>query len=272
MLKQRVISALVLVLLIGSIVLYVPDNILVYFLLLVSSISFCEFLKIRFSGLITFISLIFFIALAFVSHFSFFNNLFISLSILIYLTSCIFILSFPLNKSLLRNSISWLFIGFSIHLGFFAAVFQIISADTFSTMPFIFENERLVILYVAFVSILMDSVAFFAGKRFGKRPFITNVSPNKTLEGFLSAMVITPTFFLVFSSQFFELSVLSIILILLIVSLFSVIGDAVASLMKRVVEVKDYSNLIPGHGGLFDRLDSHIAVFPCFLLLINILS
>ena len=272
MLKQRVISALVLVLLIGSIVLYVPDNILVYFLLLVSSISFCEFLKIRFSGLITFISLIFFIALAFVSHFSFFNNLFITLSVLIYLISCIFILSFPLNKSLLRNSISWLFIGFSIHLGFFAAVFQIISADTFSTMPFIFENERLVILYVAFVSILMDSVAFFAGKRFGKRPFITNVSPNKTLEGFLSAMVITPTFFLLFSSQFFELSVLSIILILLIVSLFSVIGDAVASLMKRVVEVKDYSNLIPGHGGLFDRLDSHIAVFPCFLLLINILS
>jgi phosphatidate cytidylyltransferase len=85
-------------------------------------------------------------------------------------------------------------------------------------------------------------------------------------------MVITPTFFLLFSFQFFELSVLSIILILLIVSLFSVIGDAVASLMKRVVEVKDYSNLIPGHGGLFDRLDSHIAVFPCFLLLINILS
>ena len=118
----------------------------------------------------------------------------------------------------------------------------------------------------------MDSVAFFVGKRFGKRPFITNVSPNKTLEGFLSAMVITPAFFLVFSSQFFELSALSIILILLIACLFSVIGDAVASLMKRVVEVKDYSNLIPGHGGLFDRLDSHIAVFPCFLLLINILS
>ena len=45
-----------------------------------------------------------------------------------------------------------------------------------------------------------------------------------------------------------------------------------ASLMKRVVEVKDYSNLIPGHGGLFDRLDSHIAAFPCFILLLNILS
>ena len=53
---------------------------------------------------------------------------------------------------------------------------------------------------------------------------------------------------------------------------YSVIGDAVASLMKRVVEVKDYSNLIPGHGGLFDRLDSHIAAFPCFILLLNILS
>ena len=118
----------------------------------------------------------------------------------------------------------------------------------------------------------MDSIAFFAGKNFGKRPFIPNVSPNKTTEGFMSAILITPLFLLILSNQLFDLSLISVFLILIVVSFYSVIGDAVASLMKRVVEVKDYSNLIPGHGGLFDRLDSHIAAFPCFILFINILS
>ena len=117
-----------------------------------------------------------------------------------------------------------------------------------------------------------SSIAFFAGKNFGKRPFIPNVSPNKTMEGFMSAILITPLFLLILSTQLFDLSLLSVFLILIVVSFYSVIGDAVASLMKRVVEVKDYSNLIPGHGGLFDRLDSHIAAFPCFILLLNILS
>ena len=100
MLKQRIISALVLVLSLGSIVLYVPDDILVYFAVTIASLSFWEFLKIRFSNLITFISLPVFIGLLFLSHFSFFNNLFISVSVLIYFVSCIFVLSFPLNKTL----------------------------------------------------------------------------------------------------------------------------------------------------------------------------
>lgn len=272
MLKQRIISALVLVLSLGSIVLYVPDDILVYFAVLIASLSFWEFLKIRFSNLITFISLPIFIGLLFLSHFSFFNNLFISLSVLIYLVSCIFILSFPLNKTLLKNSFSWLLVGFSVHLGFFSSIFQIINIDSLSNLSLSFENERLLILYIIFISILMDSIAFFAGKNFGKRPFIPNVSPNKTMEGFMSAILITPLFLLILSTQLFDLSLLSVFLILIVVSFYSVIGDAVASLMKRVVEVKDYSNLIPGHGGLFDRLDSHIAAFPCFILLLNILS
>jgi phosphatidate cytidylyltransferase len=118
----------------------------------------------------------------------------------------------------------------------------------------------------------MDSIAFFVGKNFGKRPFINNVSPNKTMEGFLSAVTIAPIFLLLTSSQAFELPIILVFVVLCLVSIFAVIGDAVASLMKRVVEVKDYSNLIPGHGGLFDRLDSHIAAFPCFIFLLNILS
>ena len=116
----------------------------------------------------------------------------------------------------------------------------------------------------------MDSIAYFAGKSIGKRPFITNVSPNKTMEGFLTAIVATPLLLAIASSSIFELSFFYFLAVLFIVSLYSVLGDALASMMKRVIEIKDFSNLIPGHGGLFDRLDSHIAAFPCFIFLLFI--
>ena len=116
----------------------------------------------------------------------------------------------------------------------------------------------------------MDSIAFFAGKSLGKRPFITNVSPNKTLEGFMAAIIVTPLLLSTISFNIFNLPFFLVFCILVVVSLYSVLGDAFASMMKRVVDVKDYSNLIPGHGGLFDRLDSHFAAFPCFVFLLNI--
>jgi phosphatidate cytidylyltransferase len=117
----------------------------------------------------------------------------------------------------------------------------------------------------------MDSLAYFAGKSLGKRPFITNVSPNKTMEGFLIAILAAPLFLIAVSENIFEFSTFLVFLVLLVVSMFSVIGDAFASMMKRVIGVKDFSNLIPGHGGLFDRLDSHIAAFPCFIFLLKFL-
>ena len=86
----------------------------------------------------------------------------------------------------------------------------------------------------------------------------------------MAAIIATPLLLSTISFNIFNLPFVLGLCILVVVSLYSVLGDAFASMMKRVVEVKDYSNLIPGHGGLFDRLDSHIAVFPCFVFLLNI--
>jgi len=156
-------------------------------------------------------------------------------------------------------------------LGFFASIFEIISQDGLSDLSLDLAHERFLILYIVLISILMDSIAYFAGKSLGKRPFINNVSPNKTMEGFLAAIIATPVLLFLSSQAMFEFSAMKIIFLILAVAIFSVIGDAFASMMKRVIEIKDFSNLIPGHGGLYDRLDSHIAAFPCFILILNLL-
>tara|TARA_B100000965_G_scaffold358229_1_gene337474 strand:- start:302 stop:1117 length:816 start_codon:yes stop_codon:yes gene_type:complete len=268
MLKERLISATLLASLLSIIILFLSDELMIYFLAFVTCISLWEFLKVRFSSFLTFITLSLFVSLLFLSQVTFFSYLFIALSVILYLSSSVFILSFPLNKTFLKNPITWVGSGYIIHLGFFASIFQILSSENLTNFSINIENERFLILYVILISILMDSIAYFVGKNYGKRPFINNVSPNKTLEGFLSALVLTPFLLFTFSSSFFDSSTIIVFLIFLVVSVFSVLGDALASMIKRVIEIKDFSNLIPGHGGVYDRLDSHIAVFPCFTLLL----
>ncbi|SVB20293.1 uncharacterized protein METZ01_LOCUS173147 [marine metagenome] len=69
-----------------------------------------------------------------------------------------------------------------------------------------------------------------------------------------------------------EIETLSLYFVLLVGALFSVLGDAFASLFKRISGAKDFSNLIPGHGGVLDRIDSHMACFPAFLFIIYLIN
>jgi len=271
MLRQRIISALVLALSLILVIFMLPQNMLVLFLAAITCFSFWEFFKVRFSNLSTITSLFIFIILLFSANLPFFNNLFIALCVITYLFATIFILSFPLNKNFLKNRLTWSIMGFLSHLGFYAAIYQILTIDhsaSFYPGP---SNDRVLILFIIMISVLMDSIAFFAGKKFGSRPFISKVSPNKTLEGFLFAIILSPPLLLLLSMSAFEINTIYLFLLLFLVCCFSVIGDGFASLMKRTIGIKDYSGLIPGHGGIFDRLDSHIAAFPAFILFLNLL-
>ena len=270
MLKERTISALVLVSIIGSLIYFLSDDLLIYLVGLIASVSLWEYSKVRFSNLTSIFILILFLLLLSLTHLTFLSYSFIALSVVLFLASSLFILSFPLNKTLLKNPFVWASSGLIIHLGFFASIFEIISQDGLSDLSLDLDHERFLILYIILISILMDSIAYFAGKSLGKRPFINNVSPNKTMEGFLAAIIATPVLLFLSSQGMFEFSTMKIIFLIFAVAIFSVIGDAFASMMKRVIEIKDFSNLIPGHGGLYDRLDSHIAAFPCFILILNL--
>ncbi len=118
-----------------------------------------------------------------------------------------------------------------------------------------------------------DSFALFGGKRFGKRKLAPEVSPNKTVEGTvcgaISAMVAGVILFFVLK-QWYSVNCLACVLTALICSSFGQVGDLAASLIKRMAGLKDYSNLIPGHGGVMDRVDSLLFSIPSayFCLLI----
>lgn len=131
-----------------------------------------------------------------------------------------------------------------------------------------FYGAKLV-LFVCLIVWAADSGAYFAGKTLGKRKMAPKVSPNKTIEGLVGG-VLTALVVAWGSSELLDIrfsSIASMVLITLITVVISVLGDLVESMFKRVSAIKDSSNIIPGHGGVLDRVDSLTAAFPIFALL-----
>ena len=125
--------------------------------------------------------------------------------------------------------------------------------------------------YILFVLILIwitDSGAYFSGRFFGKRKLWPAISPNKTIEGaiggFILALIGRGIFYIV---KPFEDSIIIIIGYAAIISISGQLGDLVASAIKRHFGVKDFGNLLPGHGGILDRFDSLIFVLPILYIL-----
>ena len=273
MLKQRLISALILSIGIVSLIFLLPNNYLILFVFLLTLISLVEFLSLRLSTLLTILVVSFSLILFYFSSLPSLNRTFISLSALTYLGLFFLIISFPVSKNFLQRNFIWITSGIAIHLGFFASLYFLISQDESVLKHFGMDiANRATLLIIVLISVLMDSLAFFGGKKFGKSKLLQNVSPNKTIEGFLIAMTLTPIIILLITSTLVEKNFYQFIIIIIFASFVSVVGDAAISLFKRVVEVKDTSNLIPGHGGLLDRIDSHLATIPIFIFTLLLIS
>ncbi len=115
---------------------------------------------------------------------------------------------------------------------------------------------------------LCDSAAFFGGTRFGKHKLAPAISPKKTVEGALcGALASLPAGALLSLAPFMRgLSLPVCVLSALVASSLGQIGDLAESLIKRMIGIKDFSDLIPGHGGLFDRVDSLLFSIPAAYL------
>jgi phosphatidate cytidylyltransferase len=117
-----------------------------------------------------------------------------------------------------------------------------------------------------------DIGAYFAGKLFGKTKLCPRVSPGKTLEGLWGGTALAQVVAISYVYVSTQVPLLSDFLIFsfmaLVVSLVSVLGDLFESVLKRIAEVKDSGNILPGHGGMLDRIDSLTSSAPIFFLLI----
>ena len=133
-------------------------------------------------------------------------------------------------------------------------------------------SGKMLIWFVLFSAWGTDAVAYIVGKHFGKHKF-SAVSPNKTIEGCIGGVIGAVLFSLIGAyvmNVYFgtEIAYLTIIILSAILSVIGQIGDFSASVIKRYFDIKDFSELFPGHGGMIDRIDSvmFIAPFAYFLL------
>ncbi len=128
------------------------------------------------------------------------------------------------------------------------------------------------VLYIMMLCGLADSFAFLFGKMFGKNKLAPELSPGKTIEGAAGGLFSVLVFSLLaafYWQGFSGLQTVAFVALSLFVGLISIEGDLFESLIKREAGEKDSGRILPGHGGILDRFDSHIAASPVFYLGLN---
>ncbi len=141
--------------------------------------------------------------------------------------------------------------------------------------PFLYVNGAIayngfLVLTVFILIWSNDTFAYLTGRLLGKNPLFSRISPNKTIEGTAGGLILTVGAAIAIYYLHPQLTLIQYILLAITISISATLGDLVESMLKRSLEIKDSGNLIPGHGGILDRLDATLltAWSVYFLLLI----
>ncbi len=143
---------------------------------------------------------------------------------------------------------------------------------TFNLLVLIREYNISYVIYIFLITTITDTFAMLTGKYVGRIKLASIISPNKTVEGLIGGTLMGT-----FVATMYYISVIdvynigTVIIVTLLLSLLGQLGDLVFSFIKREFGKKDFSNIIPGHGGILDRLDSIIFVTLGFLIVLTIL-
>ena len=268
--SQRIISAIVM----ASIVIYAIYLGIVPSLILVSIVSIfvldevlVNFLNVkRYSIVYNLNYLLLVLGYYFVNfnrdgfiYFKLFN--YIGILFNIFFTYYIFLSKMESRRTL--NSIK----KYPIVAGIFALTF-FVNLSTIIHYP----KWRSYMLMLAILVFSVDVAAWFWGKNFGKKKLWPKISPNKTQFGFFGGVISSVIISLVFWNYLIGKPTILLSILLIFLACCAQLGDLVQSKLKRQFGIKDSSNLIPGHGGVYDRVDSILFVSPLFLLMIKIIG
>ena len=133
-----------------------------------------------------------------------------------------------------------------------------------------YVNLKIYLMYSVLVAIVSDIGGLVFGKIFkGKK--LTKISPNKTISGSIGSFIFSLLLIPFFYQELINYNILSLVLITIIISLTSQLGDLFISYLKRKAKIKNTSDILPGHGGFLDRIDSIIFAIPIGIVLFNLL-
>ncbi len=153
------------------------------------------------------------------------------------------------------------------------SIFYLITALVFLTLipKYSGEYQPQIIAGAFLITWVNDTFAYLVGKNFGKHKLLERISPKKTIEGFIGGFIfsIIAGYLIAFFSN--TLSITIWLIISIIMSIFGTLGDLIQSKFKRQAGVKDSGTIMPGHGGIYDRLDSVIFASPFLYAFLQIL-
>ena len=206
------------------------------------------------------------------------TNIIDTVSIILFAIGCFYYELLFLKILIIAASSAWILLSVFLLLNkldylkfmhFDSAVIKILLITGFLSSLLVItqiENNNHLLLFIVIVNTaLVDIFAYLIGSRYGKTPLLQNISPNKTLEGLLGGILSSMAFILLLFIFFNLSSVMAFILF--ISSIFAFVGDYSISYLKRRSSIKDTGNILPGHGGILDRVDSHLSAATIFTFL-----
>lgn len=174
-------------------------------------------------------------------------------SIFIWILSIHWVKSYPEYDGWYNFSLN--FIGFVLVSAAVTAIFSV------------WDSSPWWLMYLFLLVWGADSGAYFVGRKLGKRKLAPHVSPNKSIEGLFGGVFVSAVIIIVVEAVYLDLTIAQhiLFLILSIITVFSsVLGDLLESMIKRRAGIKDSGRILPGHGGVLDRIDSLLAAAPVF--------